>query len=310
MPKPILVGYDPQVRDDAPVRFAAAAARFTGAPLIVAAVFADLGGMQLLADPHDIESDLAEEPHVALDHLKRRLRSDGIAADCRAVPGRSTSRALHDAAEELDAALLVVGSSSHGAHGRLHRGSTAEKLLHGAPCAVAVVPVGWEEGAGLKTIGAAYVPTPEGRDALDGAVALARRSGAIVRVLSAAKPHGFGKTEGGGSMREPTTFTEVGSALRAHAEEVVEGATANAADVRLESDVSVQDPGDFLVAASQHLDLLICGSRGYGPKRAVLLGGVSRRVTTEAHCPVIVLTRGTEAGLEALLDDRAGAGAA
>jgi nucleotide-binding universal stress UspA family protein len=49
------------------------------------------------------------------------------------------------------------------------------------------------------------------------------------------------------------------------------------------------------------VDLLICGSRGYGPARSVLLGGVTRRVTAEAHCPVIVLPRGTEAGLQALL---------
>jgi nucleotide-binding universal stress UspA family protein len=44
----------------------------------------------------------------------------------------------------------------------------------------------------------------------------------------------------------------------------------------------------------------VCGSRGYGPRRAVLLGGVSRRVTAEAECPVIVLARGVEASLQAL----------
>jgi hypothetical protein len=38
------------------------------------------------------------------------------------------------------------------------------------------------------------------------------------------------------------------------------------------------------------------GSRGYGPLRAVLLGGVSRRLMVEAHCPVIVVPRGVEAG--------------
>ena len=66
------------------------------------------------------------------------------------------------------------------------------------------------------------------------------------------------------------------------------------------------DPADFLIAASENIDLLVCGSRGYGPRRAVLLGGVSRRVTTEAHCPVIVLARGAEAGLDALIGEQAG----
>ena len=81
---------------------------------------------------------------------------------------------------------------------------------------------------------------------------------------------------------------------------------AGASDVEIDYDISVGDPADFLVAASERLDLLICGSRGYGPARSVMLGGVSRRVTTEAHCPVIVLARGTEAGLEALIEEPAG----
>jgi hypothetical protein len=39
--------------------------------------------------------------------------------------------------------------------------------------------------------------------------------------------------------------------------------------------------------------------------RAVLLGGVSRRVAAEARCPVIVLPRGVRASLQALLAETA-----
>jgi nucleotide-binding universal stress UspA family protein len=56
-----------------------------------------------------------------------------------------------------------------------------------------------------------------------------------------------------------------------------------------------------LIDLSRDHDLLVLGSRGYGPLRAVLLGGVSRRVAAEAHCPVVVLPRGVEASLEALV---------
>jgi nucleotide-binding universal stress UspA family protein len=55
----------------------------------------------------------------------------------------------------------------------------------------------------------------------------------------------------------------------------------------------------------RELDLLVCGSRRYGPAQAVLLGGVSRRVA-EAHCPVIMLARGGDGGLESLVDQGAG----
>jgi hypothetical protein len=56
------------------------------------------------------------------------------------------------------------------------------------------------------------------------------------------------------------------------------------------------------VDLSSGLDLLVCGSRGYGPVRGVLLGSVTRRVIGEAHCPVIVLPRGVKATLETLLE--------
>jgi nucleotide-binding universal stress UspA family protein len=77
-------------------------------------------------------------------------------------------------------------------------------------------------------------------------------------------------------------------------------AELNGGGVSVEVDALVDDPADALVRISEHLDVLVCGSRGYGPLRAVLLGGVSRRVVAEARCPVIVLPRGVKAPLEAL----------
>ena len=254
-----------------------------------------------------MEEQLADDAAEPLEHLKRRLSADGVRAECRALPGTSAPRALHQAAEEFDVGLLVVGSTDRGGVGRVLLGSTAQRLVHGAPCPIAVVPHGWQAGGGINTIGVAFVDTPEGHQALSGAVALARRAGALLRVLSAGKEKGFGKTFGGGdAMTRAVTYADVASADRVEAEHSAEAAVAGATDVEIDYDVSVGDPADFLVAASERLDLLICGSRGYGPARAVMLGGVSRRVTAEAHCPVIVLARGTEAGLEALIEEPAG----
>jgi nucleotide-binding universal stress UspA family protein len=39
------------------------------------------------------------------------------------------------------------------------------------------------------------------------------------------------------------------------------------------------------------VDLLVCGSRGYGPARSVLLGGVSARLIRRARLPVAVVPR-------------------
>jgi nucleotide-binding universal stress UspA family protein len=304
---PILVGFDPDRADRAPVNFAVAAARFTGAPLVVACVHADAGSIGELAHGH-VESDLLLDPHQSVEHIRRELAGDGVRADVQAIAGNSTARALHEAAERLSAGLLVVGSSRRGSGGIL-LGSTAARLLHGAPCPIAVVPPEWEAGRGLNTIGVAYVDTPEAHEALDGAIALARRAGAKLRVLSAAKEHSYQPAAHAGRLHEGATYevTEVG--LQAVVEQAVAAAPGGRQGLEIESDVSVQDPADFLIAASANLDLLVCGSRGYGPRRAVLMGGVTRRVAAEAQCPVIVLVRGAETGLESLIEESAGAAA-
>ena len=52
------------------------------------------------------------------------------------------------------------------------------------------------------------------------------------------------------------------------------------------------DAASEFAAASAALDLLVLGSRGYGPVRSVLLGSVSRALARSAACPVVVVPRG------------------
>jgi nucleotide-binding universal stress UspA family protein len=60
-------------------------------------------------------------------------------------------------------------------------------------------------------------------------------------------------------------------------------------------------PGFALAAASASgVDLLVAGSRGYGPLHAVVAGSVSRHLAHHAACPVLVVPRGAR--------DRLGAG--
>jgi nucleotide-binding universal stress UspA family protein len=40
-----------------------------------------------------------------------------------------------------------------------------------------------------------------------------------------------------------------------------------------------------LVKCSADMDLVVLGSRGYGPARTMLLGSVSSQVVSEARCP-------------------------
>ncbi len=307
MSKPIVVGYDPETSDRAPVNFGVAAARFTGAPLIIASASAAASDRPA-AGQHDEE--LVVDASDALDAARRDLEPEGIAVVCRELPATSAAHALHELSETEDAGLLVVGSTRRGAVGRVLPGSTAQRLMHGAPCPLAIVPSGWEAGEGLRTIGVAYVDSEEGLEALRGGYALAARSGAALRVLMAVKAGllMYGETEAQTAEVRGKEFDEVEGELRVRAEAALRRATdALGGDVPIETDAFVEDPADVLVRVSEHLDLLVCGSRGYGPVRAVLLGGVSRRLTAEARCPVIVVPRGVEASLEALMEESPGA---
>jgi nucleotide-binding universal stress UspA family protein len=312
MSKPIVVGYDPATSDRAPVNFGVAAARFTGAPLIIASASADTAATDRPgAGQHDEE--LVVDASDALDEARRELEPEGTAVICRELSSTSAARALHELSETEDAGLLIVGSTGRGAVGRVLPGSTAERLMHGAPCPIAIVPPGWEAGGGLNTIGVAYVDSEEGREALRGGYALARRAGAALRVLTAVKAGlaMYGETEPRTAERRGRDFDEVEGELRVRAEDALRRATdALGGDVPVEADAYVEDPADVLIRVSENLDLLVCGSRGYGPVRAVLLGGVSRRLTAEAQCPVIVVPRGVQASLDGLMEASPGAAAA
>jgi nucleotide-binding universal stress UspA family protein len=294
MTRPILAAYDPESKDVGPVRLALAAAQFSAAPVIVVAACAS---PVTAAYPMPAEEDLLPDSGRTLEALEAEVETDGVAVEYRTVRGQSAPAVLHQAAVREDAQLLVVGSTARGAVGRVFPGSTAERLMHGAPCPIVVVPHGWSEGGPLRTIGVAYVETEEGRTALQGAHGLARRAGATLRVITVAKPGADARaeTETYRPGQRGRSLDEVEGEHRVRAEAAVRDAVSGLdGGVHVEVDAFLEDPAEVLIRVSEHLDLLVCGSRGYGPLRAVLLGGVTRRVTTAASCPVLVLPRGVE----------------
>ena len=64
-------------------------------------------------------------------------------------------------------------------------------------------------------------------------------------------------------------------------------------------------PREELVQAGKELDLLIVGSRGYGPIGRLFHGSVSRYLAGHATCPLLVLPRRTTAAENAAAGTRA-----
>jgi nucleotide-binding universal stress UspA family protein len=303
--QPILVGYCPESLDRSPVDFAADAGRFTGAPLVVAVVHPGGSPLARLAGGefhHQPDGDDGE----AVEHLRSALLAEGVAAEFHAVEHSTPARGLAAAIEELRPALIVLGSSSRTRAGHVMPGSTAERVIHGAPCPVAVVPRGHERPAdGVRVVGAAVSPTPEGREALRAAALLARAAGARVRAVMALNPKRAAEQSPGmlaAQHHDREAAEDIAARHRLDAQDDLKAAIAELGPgVEVETDVLYQHPAHALVAASANLDLLVMGSRAYGPLRSVVLGGVSRKVAAAAGCPVLVLPRGTEGAIEALL---------
>ncbi len=226
------------------------------------------------------------------------------------VADTSPAHALDQVAAEEQASLIVVGSTHTGRAGRVLPGSTGERLLHGAPCAIAIVPEGYRtlSQPEIQRIGVAYDATDESRAAVAAAAEAARALGAGLEVIRVVGEEAYGPPALLGGPGHDARRKEVDEHFQRSVEAIAGGLPYN---VRGDAVRLAGDPADQLIARSDGLDLMVIGSRGYGPLRAVLAGGVSGRVARGAHCPVIVVPRGVEAPLgELFAASRAVAGSA
>jgi nucleotide-binding universal stress UspA family protein len=305
MSAPIVVGYDPHGADDAPVHFGVAAAGFTGAPLIVAAVYGGHFARNRHADD-EFREELSADARAALDRVRTRLEGEAsIQAEVRLIEARSAARGLHVALEDEGAGLAVVGSTSGGAVEHAVIGSTAERVIHGAPCPVAVVPHGFEGGE-PRTVGVAYTQSKEGEEALRSGVTLAHAAEAALRVIIVLHEEiGTLGSNRPGARAAQQLPEEIAAQHQLDARSVIDAALAETGgQVEAEIELVYGDPADMLLGFTGSLDILVMGSRAYGPHRAVLLGGVSRKVIAASRCPVVVLPRGAAHPLRELLASR------
>ena len=268
--------------------------------LSLAARLALLAGGELVAVrvlPFDYYASRAGSPpyaSIAEPDAKRELAAEleqaGVTARAHVIGDTSPARALHRVAEQEHADVIVVGSTHHGIAGRVFAGDDAVGALHGSPCAVAVAPRGLasREWAPVQRIGVGYDGAPEAGQAFALAIALARDCGASIRVRSVVTP--------------PVPYADFTPydddwTDRALAVAKVELAEL-VADVAVETvtEATVGTPVSELVALSADVDLLVLGSRAWGPVRRIVLGSAAACLTRESHCPMLVLPRGAATG--------------
>jgi nucleotide-binding universal stress UspA family protein len=212
----------------------------------------------------------------------------GLDFKAQAYGGGSAAWVMSDYAERGEADLIVVGSPHRGAVGRVFVGSVANSLLHGAACPVAVAPRGYgQQRRDLppRLIGVAYDGTPESKVALRHAEALALELRAVLRLLTVVHPAQVTAMPGPAGY-VPAVPPEPDRVL-------LEGIKSVSDQVQVEGRRLDGPPAATLAAACEDdVDLLVVGSRGYGPTLRVLLGSVSTELAHTAPCPVLVTPRG------------------
>ena len=239
-------------------------------------------GYVLRDEPHGprgwADPSMPAERERAAEMLERTRTETAMAAYIRWHGASSVGRGLHELAETIEADLIVVGSTRRGLYGLARLTDDTRAALNGAPCAIAVAPAGYagEPPPLLREIGVGYDGSPESERALAVARVLAAETGAKLSAFQA--------------VSLPAHFVAL---ERARVNDIVRQARERIGMMGdVEPHAAYGDPVVELTIYSASLDLLVIGSRGYGPLGRLLNGATAQHLARSARCPLLVLTRG------------------
>ena len=228
-----------------------------------------------------------------------RAGSDALAQVAGTLPARtvdrsasSAARGLCEVAEEERADLVVLGSH-RGPDGQTTPSTTALRLLQGAPCALAIAPKGMRDDERLHHVGIAYDGSDEARGALTVAYAVAARDGAAVSIYKAIPRAGMPYA---GSVAQQVDAAMQRARLDAQAE-LDEAADLAPPGVNPETVLIHNEAAAIADECDGIVDLLVMGSRGYGPVHRVFAGSTSEALMLRATQPVLVVPRAGGSGI-------------
>jgi nucleotide-binding universal stress UspA family protein len=269
------------VDDGAPGRDALELARVlctaTGlGALVVHVTFAGPMPMEFALLP---EEEAAEAGPV-FEHARKVLA--GVEVETRAFGGGSPGAIVTSLSEAEEFGAIVLGSPHRHGLDRLRSGSVAISVLNGAKTDVFVAPPGYAEQShdGLKTVAIGYLGAAESKAALRRAAELVDPAGEIKLITVAEPPVAL--SFAGPNVAVPTDPEAVLS----------EGLSLLPREIAVEPRHLKGTAGPELEkACAEGVDLLVLGSRGYGPLKRALLGSVSGHVFRHTPCPLLVTRR-------------------
>lgn len=292
-----IAGFDDSAAAGAALSFTRRLAGAAGARVVAAYVYPDLRPVPSPYGPADLIAHNADLSATARREAEQVVA--GLPGDVEAllIAAASVPHELDRLARGEHAALLAVGASHRGAVGRLLPGSIGERVIHGAPCPVLVVPEA-DGGRAVHTIGVAYDGGEQSRRALRAAATLAERLAAAI-VLIGVTDAGQADVHLAGEHDH-----EVGRRLTRPMRSTLELVAAHLLRRGLDASIRlpIAKPGPGIAGAcADGVDLLVTGSRGHRPMRSALEHSVSRYLVDHAPCPVLVVP--PHAALALVADD-------
>jgi nucleotide-binding universal stress UspA family protein len=237
----------------------------------------------------------------ALDEARARLSGD-ISSTPLVHHARSAPAGLLEVAEDNDAAVIVVGSSSAGVLGRVSLGSVSSRLTHSSPIPVALPPRGYRcrPADRVTRVTAAYGGHEGGDELVLAAAGVSARAGAALRIASFAVRAHPPYTSGVGTQPEQAMITQwaeqIEAASRAALERVGDLPKVPAG---LQAEIGYGETwGEALEDVEwDDGDVLVVGSSSMGPLKRVFMGSRASKIVRYSPVPVVMVPRGTAAEL-------------
>lgn len=236
-----------------------------------------------------VASETGDHRVAAADYFKAMLEiaKPILGADftTHALDDCSVGAGLTAVAEAVKARTVVIGSSRRGPIGRVLMGDVGTRLGQGLVCEILVAPRGFADRGEInfEKIGIGYGGTPQCEAALSRGVEIARQFGSeatLIGVVPLFHPGGrIGHTA-------PGFQKAVESDMRKILERAVEEAR-----FPLQIRIETGDVADGLAFASEDYDLMVVGSRGYGPVGRVMIGSTSAGLSRSSASPVLIVPR-------------------
>jgi nucleotide-binding universal stress UspA family protein len=264
----------------------AALANSTGAELMLVAVHPQV----LIVLPNGMDwSSMREVARATLRDARDRMapRARMVVESDLSIP-----RALQRVARRDHRDLLVVGSSRHAPEGCVEISKRTRQLLGHFECALAVAPRGLHATGEptLSRIAVGYDASPEAQAALELAASISVSAGARLHVQGVIddRPPPIGWSSLGRAFGE--YWAEMAGPMM---EELRQDAEAATQAVGATADIDIQRgrPADRLLTLSRNVDLLLIGSRRWGPVARLLLGSTGEALLHGSACPVIAVPR-------------------